>query len=81
MKVEKAELYTWPTCPYCNRAKGLLDQLHISYTDHDIWGNDEAKRQLIEKTGQTTVPYVFINDRFIGGCDDLLAIYQREGLE
>jgi glutaredoxin 3 len=81
MKVTKAELYTWPTCPYCNRAKKLLDQLHIPYTDHDIWGKDEAKQNLIEKTGQTTVPYVFLNDRFIGGCDDLFEIYQSEGLE
>lgn len=81
MKIDKAELYTWPTCPYCNRAKALLDQLHISYTDHDIWGKDEAKQNLIEKTGQTTVPYVFLNDRFIGGCDDLFEIYQSEGLE
>lgn len=81
MKIDKAELYTWPTCPYCNRAKALLDQLYIPYTDHDIWGKDEAKQNLIEKTGQTTVPYVFLNDRFIGGCDDLFEIYQSEGLE
>ena len=81
MKVQKAELYTWPTCPYCKRAKRLLDQLQIPYTDHNIWGQDDQKQVVIEKTGQTTVPYVFLNDKFVGGCDDLFNIYESEGLE
>lgn len=74
-------LYTWPTCPYCRRAKALLDDLNVAYHDHDIAGDNETKQKLIDKTGQTTVPYIFIGDEFIGGCDDLYALHREGRLE
>ncbi len=73
--------YTWPHCPYCNKAKGLLDQLGLAYTDHDIYGKPEEKQRLINETGQTTVPYIFFDDTLIGGCDDLFALYESGKLE
>ena len=43
MKAENVELYTWPTCPFCNRAKRLLNELEIPFIDPDIWGKDDEK--------------------------------------
>lgn len=69
--MKNVETYTWPHCPYCIRTKELLNQKGIEFTDHDIYG-DEAKRdELLAQTGQRTVPFVFIGDKFIGGCSDL----------
>lgn len=72
--MKKAELYTWKLCPYCMNAKKLLDEKGIQYEDYNI-DNDEAKRKdLIEKTGQNTVPYVFLDGKFIGGYDQLVEL-------
>lgn len=67
----KAELYTWSGCPYCHRAKNLLEQKNIPYTEHKIDNNDEKKAELFKQTGQNTVPFVFINGQFIGGFSEL----------
>ncbi|MEG6617004.1 glutaredoxin domain-containing protein [Peptococcaceae bacterium 1198_IL3148] len=67
----KAELYTWSNCPYCQRAKVLLEMRNIPYTEHNLDNNDEKKAELYQQTGQMTVPFVFINGRFIGGFSDL----------
>lgn len=63
-------IYTIPTCSYCIKAKLLLDKKSIPYKE--IIVNDPIKRQLIKKTGQKTVPQIFINDKFIGGYTDLV---------
>lgn len=68
----KIELYTWSTCPFCKRAKALLDSKDLDYTEYDITGDDEARDKMAEKAnGRRTVPQIFINDQWIGGCDDL----------
>lgn len=67
----KVELYTWSYCPYCKKAKEILDDKGIPYSETVIDGNDAKKQELYKKTGQNTVPYIFINEEFIGGCSDL----------
>ena len=75
----KVEIYTWQFCPYCIRAKALLDRKEVVYSEYRIDGDEEARRQMaIRATGRTSVPQVFINNRAIGGCDDLYAI-ERTG--
>ena len=69
--MKSVKLYTWPHCPYCNNAKKLLDDKHVDYSDVNIYGNEEMRDALTEKTGQRTVPYVFIGDAFIGGFSEL----------
>ena len=72
MSNAKVELYTWKTCPFCVRAKSLLDSKGIDYTDNDITGDDEARDKMATKSnGRRTVPQIFINDEWVGGCDDL----------
>lgn len=71
----KIEIYTWSTCPYCTKAKALLDSKGVDYTNHDITGDDGARAKMIERTGgPKSVPQVFVNDKHYGGCDDIHAL-------
>ncbi len=71
----KIEIYTWSTCPYCTRAKALLDSKGVAYTNYDITGDDAARAKMIERTGgPKSVPQVFVNDVHYGGFDDIHAL-------
>lgn len=71
-------MYTTPICPYCVRAKSLLKQKGVSWTEIDV-SRDAAERvALMERTRQRTVPQIFINGEHIGGSDDLYAL-ERAG--
>lgn len=67
-------IYTKEVCPYCVRAKALLQRKGAKFTEIKII--DEAtKEQMLKKSGgRMTVPQIFIDDRHIGGCDDLYAL-------
>ncbi|MFM7267083.1 MAG: glutaredoxin 3 [Cyanobium sp.] len=74
----KVEIYTWRFCPYCIRAKGLLDRKQVTYSEYLIDGDDEARQAMMRRAeGRSTVPQIFINNRGIGGCDDLFALDQK----
>jgi glutaredoxin 3 len=75
------EIYTTPSCPYCMRAKSLLQSKGAVYSETDV--SDGALRAaMIERAGgQRTVPQIFIDDRHIGGCDDLHALDHAGGLD
>ena len=66
------EIYTWSTCPFCIRAKSLLDKKGVEYTEYCIDGDNEARAKMTERAnGSRSLPQIFINDRHIGGCDDI----------
>jgi glutaredoxin 3 len=68
-------IYTKVYCPYCVRAKQLLDYKGVSYTEYKIDEQPELRAQMIEQAnGRTTVPQIFIGTLHIGGCDDLHAL-------
>lgn len=69
--MKQVRLFTWPHCPFCINAKRLLDAKNVTYSDTDIYGNDTMKEELARKTGQTTVPFIFIDNQFIGGYTEL----------
>ena len=70
----KVEIYTWRTCPFCVRAKALLDGKGVAYTEHSVDGDGPARDAMAARgDGRRSVPQVFINDVHIGGCDDLHA--------
>jgi glutaredoxin 3 len=74
----KVEIYTWNTCPFCRRAKDLLDAKDVDFTEYDITGDDAAREKMVERTrGPRTVPQIFINDNHIGGCDDLHLLEEK----
>ncbi len=75
----RVEIYTWQFCPYCIRAKGLLDRKGVEYSEYRIDGDEEARRRMaLRATGRTSLPQVFINNLGLGGCDDLHAL-ERTG--
>jgi glutaredoxin 3 len=69
------------TCPYCIRAKALLQQRGVSHID-EIRVDLEPKQRvrMMELTGRRTVPQIFIGDTHVGGCDDLVDLDRRGGL-
>jgi glutaredoxin 3 len=74
----KVKLYTTNYCPYCVRAKRLLESKGISFEEINLEGQPEELSRLKERTGWRTVPQIFINDKLIGGYDELAAL-DRQG--
>lgn len=73
--MQKIEIYTKGYCPFCIRAKRLLDAKGVSYTDFEIDKHPELRDGMIERAnGASTVPQIFIGTTHVGGCDDLFAL-------
>ena len=70
----RAILYTMDNCPYCERAKRLLASKGISTEIIDITDDDLELNALSAKTGMFTLPQIWLDDDFIGGCDDLVRL-------
>lgn len=68
------EIYTSPLCPYCWRAKRLLDHKGVPYQEIDVWREPGRRAEMVERGGGHTVPQIFLDGRPIGGCDDLYAL-------
>lgn len=77
----KIVIYTTKICPYCVRAKMLLQRKGAAFEEVDVSYDDEMRRRLVTMTGQRTVPQIFINDRHIGGCDELYALDRQGALD
>ena len=67
-------IYTWRTCPFCIRVKRLLEEKDVPYTEVEISRQKEMLSELKSKTGSGTVPQIFVDGTFIGGCDDVYAL-------
>lgn len=66
------EIYTWSRCPFCIRAKDLLNQKGIEFTEYCIDGDEGARAKMAQRShGRRSLPQIFINDEHIGGCDDI----------
>jgi glutaredoxin 3 len=74
-------IYSRSWCSFCQHAKSLLDSKNIAYTSIDIEEQPEKRDEMIERTGRTSVPQIFINDQAIGGCDDLFALHAAGDLD
>ena len=70
----KVEIYTTPICPYCHRAKALLDKKGVEYTEIDVMRDRSKRAEMQERSGGHTVPQIFIDDKSIGGCDDMFEL-------
>ena len=78
----KIEIYTWQSCPFCIRAKALLEQKGVRYQEYSIDGDNAARKVMSERSdGRTSVPQIFIDDKGIGGCDDLYALEEVGDLD
>jgi glutaredoxin 3 len=74
-------IYVTAWCPYCVRARALLDRKKVPYTAVDVDGDSAKRAWLAQATGQRTVPQTFIDGRPVGGCDDLHALDRRGELD
>lgn len=75
----RIEIYTKFLCPYCTRAKKLLDGKGVAYEEIDITMDGAKRAEMMQRAnGRHTVPQIFIDDRHIGGSDDLAAL-ERQG--
>ncbi len=70
----KITIYSSARCPYCVRAKELLERKGVDFTEIRIDLDDQQRDIMIEKSRRYTVPQIFINDLHVGGCDDLFAL-------
>lgn len=76
------EIYTKDYCPYCDKAKLLLDQLNVDYVEIDLVAEPARFDELrVRRPSARTVPQIFINDTGIGGCDDLYALHESGKLK
>jgi len=77
----KVVIYSTGWCPYCSRARQLLQSKGVEIEEIDVEGRPEARAEMIARSGRRTVPQIFINQTHIGGCDDLIALDETGGLE
>lgn len=79
--MSKVELYTKGHCPYCHRAKALLNEKGVAFQEYPIDVQPELRDIMIERAnGGWTVPQIFIDDKHVGGCDDLMALEAQNKL-
>ncbi len=75
------KMYTSDYCPFCSRAKSLLQQRGVNNLEEIVVdGQPEVRAHMTKITGRTSVPQIFIGDTLVGGCDDLHALDARGGL-
>ena len=75
------KMYTTQVCPYCIRAKSLLQQRGVEQIEEIRVDLDPSQRQaMMQLTGRRTVPQIFIGATHVGGCDDLVDLDRRGGL-
>jgi glutaredoxin 3 len=76
--VPRVVLYGTPYCSYCLRARLLLEQKGVAFEDVDVSRDMDRRRWLLERTGRRTVPQIFIDEKPVGGYDDI-ALLDRQG--
>lgn len=71
----RVEIYTTAFCPFCHRAVQLLKKKGVEFEQIDVTSDSEGRRVMTERAeGRHTVPQIFIDDKGIGGCDDLFEL-------
>jgi glutaredoxin 3 len=77
----KVVIYSTQFCPYCVRAKSLLKQKGVEFTDIRVDIERERYSEMIKLAGRSSVPQIFIDDDHVGGCDDLYALEKQGQLD
>ena len=74
----QVEIYTTPLCPYCWRAKSLLQSKGVGFVEIDLWQQPERRAEMVERAAGHHRPQLFVNGHAIGGSDELAAL-ERDG--
>ena len=67
-------VYVADWCPYCQRAKGLLQQKNVAFNEINVEDDEKFREEMFARSKRRTVPQIFIGDKHVGGCDDLFAL-------
>ena len=80
--MKKVEIYTWQYCPFCIRAKSLLNKKNIQFIEYKIDGDESAREKMSQRAnGKRSLPQIFIDNNSIGGCDDLYLLEEENKLD
>jgi glutaredoxin 3 len=80
--VPAVTIYTKPFCPYCGRALALLREKGVEFTEIEAAFDPAKKQEMVQRAnGRMTFPQIFIGDRHIGGCDDMMDLEDRGELD
>lgn len=71
-------IYSSQYCPFCTRAKSIFHQKSIAFKELNVDMDSALRKEMMQKSGQRTVPQIWVGERHVGGCDDLMAL-QRAG--
>lgn len=74
-------MYSTGFCPYCVRARMLLDSKGVNYTDIRVDLEPQLREEMIRRSGRTSVPQIFIDDFHVGGCDDMFDLEHQSRLD
>jgi glutaredoxin 3 len=81
MSAPEIDIYTTQFCPYCIRAKMLLDKKGVAYNEIAVDQAPDKRIEMEMRSGGTSVPQIFINGKHIGGCDDMYELEMDEELD
>ena len=82
MDMVTVEVYSGAFCPYCIRAKALLKKKGLNFVEYNVQSEPSKRDEMLQRSGGArTVPQIFINDRHVGGCDELYALERRNELD
>ena len=74
MTAPAVTVYVSGWCPYCERAKGLLTQKNVVFSEINVDDDAKFREEMIARSNRRTVPQIFIGDKHVGGCDDLFEL-------
>ena len=74
-------IYTRQFCSYCSAAKKLLEQKGVAYEERDATNAPQVRAEMMQRSGRSTFPQIFIGERHVGGCDDLHALDRAGDLD
>ena len=76
--MDKIGIYTRNFCPYCTRAKALLDKMGLSFTEYELSFDSARETEMIKRSGRFTVPQIFFDNAPIGGSDELYELVEND---
>jgi len=79
--MQQTEIYTKDYCPYCRRAKKLLNIKGVAFVEYDVTRDSLLENQMLQRAGHHTVPQIFIANHHIGGCAELFSLDERGKLD
>jgi glutaredoxin 3 len=74
-------IYTRPGCGYCHRALSLLEQKGVDFTEIEAGFDPAVRQEMMQRSGRTTFPQIFVGDTHIGGCDEMMLLERRGQLD